>query len=62
LTYDGFDSLCSLEIFANNGQAIITEQMKSGKQTVQLNVNTGVYYYIVRGSKGQILKRGKLIQ
>lgn len=62
LTYDGFDSLCSLEIFANNGQTIITEQMKSGKQTIQLNVNTGVYYYIVRGSNGQILKRGKLIQ
>ena len=62
LAYDGFDSLCSLELYANNGQKIKTEQMKTGQQSVRLNLNAGLYFYIVRGANGKLLKRGKLLQ
>lgn len=62
LAYSGFDSLCSLELYANNGQKIKTEQMKTGQQSVRLNLNAGLYFYIVRGANGKLLKRGKLLQ
>ncbi|GAB4132855.1 MAG: hypothetical protein Fur0041_04590 [Bacteroidia bacterium] len=52
----------TLEIFAANGMKVDSYLFASSSQTFALNLNTGLYIYVIRGNEnGRILGKGKLL-